>query len=122
MCRDCFQRTYYQFDSAQDFEFFETQLQEKLAHQQVLVVPKDTSSQPQDSLNHYVPEMLYKCQSCMEIWGISIPDNAWRGYFLPQLLATNYVKKLESNDRTRGLGCVTFLLALATWFIWKFLH
>ena len=122
MCNDCFRHTYYQFESEQDFESLETQLQEKLDNHQLLVVPKDVSTLPQDSLNHRVPEMLYKCQSCMETWAISTPDNAWRGYFLPQLLATSYVTKLERRDRIRGLGCVTFLFALAIWFIWKFLH
>lgn len=115
MCRNCFISGFAGFPSYWEFEAFEAELQQKLA-QQLLPLPT-----PAPMLAAMACGQLYQCPVCGETWELSSPDNAWRGYFLPVLQAAAYRHRLQRNDRSRRLGCVGLLLALAGIILWRLL-
>ncbi|MCA8830214.1 hypothetical protein [Hymenobacter pini] len=68
MCPDCFPTGISQFSSWWAYEAFEQQLLRK----------------PLKLLPGEVTRNRYTCAVCGEVWVLSEPDNAWRGYFLPE--------------------------------------
>lgn len=45
--------------------------------------------------------MYYQCNTCKEKFVMSIPDNAWRGYFLTEQNAIEYHEKIKVSDKKK---------------------
>ncbi|MDO7850577.1 hypothetical protein [Hymenobacter convexus] len=105
------------FPSYWEFAVFEAVLHEKLAQQKLFPWQHLPFKAPNDSDT----EQLYRCPACGEIWALSQPDNAWRGYFLPQQKAETYRRKLHRQDFAKGLIGGVCLLALIVFSLWKLL-
>ena len=115
MCPNCFSSGIANFPSYWEFEAFEAALQQKLVREQLLPLP---SALPR-VLTANLLEQQYQCPACNEIWVISTPDNAWRGYFLPLRDAVARGQQLQRSDRNRQVGCLTLLLTVAVFAIWQ---
>jgi hypothetical protein len=103
MCDDCFRNLIYKFDSQKQFEDFETVVQNKCISNKITII----RSEQIDSFASF-----YKCNSCGQIWTISIPENAWRGFFLTEDKGIDYTKKLKEKDRVRGIGCLVVVIVV----------
>jgi hypothetical protein len=115
MCEACFLKGIYQFASWPAFDLFDQQLLASDLLQQSR--PRDEAAQA--SLSAYEPQHYYQCPKCEQVWALSVPDNAWRGYFLPERDALRYVKRLHRQDKVRRIGGGGVLLVLLLVLIWK---
>jgi hypothetical protein len=115
MCGACFLEGIYRFPSAHAFEVFEKDLlgKQPQLHTQVL------SALSQNPLLISSPVGYYRCDVCQELWALSIPDNAWRGYFLPKDEALSYQEKLNHQDKSKRLGCIAFIIGVLFFILWK---
>jgi hypothetical protein len=116
MCEACFVQGYSRFDSWQTFEAFEHQL--RLKDLQWWKRPGNWPAY--EPLTAYEPDEFRKCHMCSQVWALSSPDNAWRGYFLPEAEALAHVQGLRSHDRASAWGCggviaAGLLLLLVRW-------
>ena len=119
MCRDCFLKGVDSFATWQDYESFSQSLQEKCAVGQQMMVANPTST---SSVNDFTAaEAYYQCSSCKEIWALSSPDNAWRGYFLPMKTAVAHVQRVKVSDRMKGIGGLILIVATLIFLLWKML-
>jgi len=117
MCGDCFLHGYPGFDTELTFADFYAQLLKKLAVRALRALPKRADA--------YLPpkaEGLYYCQNCGEVWALSTPDNAWRGYFLPGAQAASYFEKEKRKTRITRAGCLILLLVALAIFLWNNFH
>ncbi|MEQ9414940.1 MAG: hypothetical protein RIF39_13975 [Cyclobacteriaceae bacterium] len=117
MCEDCFEDGYYRFETQKDFEQFEDELQNKCNSKKIEVV----DMHKENSLSVFDSRLYYKCKSCDENWVMSIPDNAWRGYFLPEDKAIEYHEQLKKSDKKKALGCWVTLAIILAIIIWQIL-
>ncbi|WP_126340423.1 hypothetical protein [Kaistella jeonii] len=62
--------------------------------------------------------LYFKCNTCNENYVLSIPDNAWRGYFLTEQNAIFYHKNLRMSDTDKRNGCLIFILLLCSLFLY----
>ena len=104
MCPDCLQTGLSSFPSWWEYEAFTQQLLRK----PLTLLPTETG-QP----------ARYVCPACGEVWELSEPEGAWRGYFLPVAAARAYTRKLTARERLRRLGCLGLLLAVALYCGWR---
>jgi len=116
MCDSCFQNLIYKFESAKEFEDFETVIQNKCIVGQIDIIDRHNENYLLAGLEPY---NFYKCRSCNEIWILAIPDNAWRGFFLPQDKAIQYRKEIKRKERKAQIGCVVIVIVLTLIVIWK---
>jgi hypothetical protein len=107
MCEECFQELIYKFPTHQDFERFENILQLKCTEGKLRILDKHET----DYLSVFGSNLYYECRTCKEVWILNIPDNAWRGYFLPEDKALEYKRDINRIDKKRSIGCL-ILLAL----------
>lgn len=114
MCENCFQTSIYRFDTYHDFEAFEDKLQRKCAKKQLTIVDRQAT----DYLSTYDSCIFYKCRNCNEVWALSIPDNAWRGFFLPEDKALEYIKRYRKDDKKKSFGCMVVLVISVLIIIW----
>ena len=117
MCKNCFPKGIDSFKSWQDFESFDKVLEAKRASEQLVPVEKPVSTLILKNL--MLVDVYYKCSSCNEIWVLSSPENAWRGYFLPMEQAVAHVRRIQSSDRAKRTGCLIFLAAITLFLLWK---
>ncbi|MCI1186798.1 hypothetical protein MON38_05160 [Hymenobacter sp. DH14] len=110
MCPNCFSSGFTNFPSYRKFEAFEAELHQKLSWQQLHRV----AVQPATAADFYEPDVAYRCAACTEVWALSPPDNAWRGYFLPVADAKAHRRRLRHLDTLKGIIGLAGLLALAT--------
>jgi hypothetical protein len=109
-------RRYYGFDSYWEFEALDLALTQHLAAGQLVAV---APLQPSNAAAPYQPEAWYELPSTSEIWVLSTPDNAWRGYFLPLMEAAAYQQQLRRRDQRGKLGCFVVTLLIAAIFVWQ---
>jgi hypothetical protein len=108
MCEDCFEKEYYGFPSQTEFEKFEEVLDLKCRSKKVLIL--ESKNEQKGELIDF--RMYYKCSSCNENYVMSIPDNAWRGYFLTEQNAIEYHNKLKTSDKNKKYGCLVILILI----------
>lgn len=108
MCEDCFKDLIYKFQTQQDFERFEIELQKKCSDEKLKIIDRHHS----DPLSAFDSYLYYQCRTCKEMWLLSIPDNAWRGFFLPEEKALEHVKNLKKQDKKKEIGCLIFLVTI----------
>ena len=100
MCVKCFDKEIFRFESESNFREFEKKLEEKSKFLELI-------SSKHNYLNdfHYV----YTCENCKTNWWLSIPENAWRGYFLTENKAKEHIEKLKKSDAKKKNGCLILL-------------
>jgi hypothetical protein len=114
MCGECFLHGFASFPTYWEFDCFAADLLDKTAHRKMLLVtPRGGAA----TVRH--PEAVYQCQSCGEMWALSSPDNAWRGYFLPASETTAHLAALGRKQGLKHFGCLLFLLLLLAIFLWN---
>jgi hypothetical protein len=113
VCSSCFEKGVAGFPNYWEYDAFELTLQRLLASGQLR--PDGLMAQPL----RFPYEARYTCQSCHEVWAWSVPDNAWRGYFLPAAEVGFYLEKLQRRRSIWRFGCLAFLLAVAALFFWN---
>lgn len=115
MCDDCFKDLIYKFDSQKEFEDFETIIQNKCITKRLEIIKREETDfwAPFDSYE------FYKCNSCGQTWILSIPENAWRGFFLTQDKGIEYTKKIKKQDRVRKIGYLIIFAIVGLVTIWK---
>lgn len=108
MCADCFTNLIYKFDSQPEFEEFDTVIQNKCITNNLTKIKREETN----SLVSFDSYELYKCNTCSQIWMLSVPDYAWRGFFLTQDVGLEYLKKLRRDENSRSVGCVVLVVVL----------
>lgn len=114
MCEKCFHEGINRFETQIDFEDFERILQEKCTSKQIEILDE------LDTLEVFSTRLYYKCHNCEEVWIMSIPENAWRGYFLTEREAIKYHKQLASENKVIGIrGCILLIgiIIIVFWLI-----
>ena len=104
MCSKCNFRQIYRFESETVWVNFDLDFTKTYTNELLFLKQNHLNSNSISSYN------LYQCKSCHNVWAYSYPDNAWRGFFLPEKLAIEYEKKLKREDRIRGVVGLTILL------------
>jgi|GEM_PF-1189700 len=121
MCADCFETSYYEFKTEWEFEQFAAMLKQVLRHKfatgQLRELPVD---EPVASTGQ--AEQRFLCRSCGTTWVLSSPDNAWRGYFLPEAEAAAHLSRLAKHDKYRRLGCLAILLVVLALGLWRLMR
>ena len=115
MCEECFQAEISRFESQAEFEEFEYKLQKKYDRGKIEVI----NIHDKNELSIFDSRLYYRCTSCNENWIISIPDNAWRGYFLTSFNALKYHEQLRKDERRRSIGCWIFIAVVLIAIIWS---
>jgi hypothetical protein len=115
MCDECFKDLIYKFDSQKDFENFETIIQNKCLTKKLEIIKREETDlwAPFDSYE------FYECNSCGQVWVLSIPENAWRGFFLTQDKGLEYTKQIKEKDKTKRIGCLIIIIVLALVTLWN---
>ena len=104
MCDKCNFRQIYKFESETAWQYFDLSFTKTYINELFLIKENHLNS---NSISAYD---IYKCKNCNNLWAYSYPENAWRGFFLPEKLAIEYEKKLTRGDRIRGAIGLTILL------------
>ncbi len=106
MCKECEWKYYYGFESEKSWKrFFEGFHFEKLT----LVEENKISNKIHSSYN------LYMCPYCENLWAYSEPENAWRGFFLPENVAIEYFGKIKKREQnTAFLVLIIILIIIIT--------
>jgi len=104
MCDKCNFRQIYKFESETSWQYFNLAFTKTYINELLLIKGNHLKS------NSLSPYDLYKCKNCNNLWAYSYPENAWRGFFLPEKLAIEYTKKLTQRDRIRGIIGLTILI------------
>jgi hypothetical protein len=115
MCDDCFETLIYKFDSQQEFDDFQTILTNKFISKKLEIIKREET----DFWAPFDPYEFYKCNSCGQIWILSIPENTRRGFFLTQDKGIKYTKKIKEKDKARRIGFLVIIAILAIVTIWK---
>ena len=115
MCDDCFRNLIYKFDSQEKFDDFQTIVTNKCITKKLEIIKREQT----DVLAPFDSYEFYKCNSCGEIWTLSVPQDAWRGFFLTQDKGLEYSKKLREKDKSRKIGCFIIIIVLTLVTIWK---
>ena len=106
MCGNCNFRHIHKFESENEWQQFDIDFTKMYVDQLILIEKNRLNS---NGISAYD---LYKCKSCQSLWAYSYPDNAWRGFFLPEKLAIDYEKQLKRKDRIKGFVGVSILLLI----------
>jgi hypothetical protein len=108
-------RRYCSFESYWEFEAFDNVLAQQLAAGQLVA-----AAQPlKDSTVLYQSEAWYQLSGTSEIWVLSTPDNAWRGYFLPLTEALAHQQQLRRRDQRGKMGCLALILLVGAIIVWQ---
>ena len=99
MCKRCFDTEYDGFDSEIDFVGFELELSKRLWKEPAFHLLQEGGEQ----------DYSYICDECGEIWCLSVPENAWRGYFLKQKNRIDYKARIKKEDKAMKHGCLSFV-------------
>jgi hypothetical protein len=100
MCEKCFDNEIFRFESESDFNIFEIKFDEKSSFIEL-------TNSKHNYLNVFV--YTYTCKSCYKNWWLSIPENAWRGFFLTEKNAKNYIERIRNSDKKKKKGCLIIL-------------
>jgi hypothetical protein len=110
MCNACSLKAIYSFPSVADFTALDADLTHKLSTKQLTAVSTPALEQA---------SAAFVCPGCPDVWVLSEPDNAWRGFFLPQAEVISHMTKATT---TKQLGClvvVALVIWLITWLKWS---
>lgn len=100
MCDKCFDKEYNSFPTYKDFDELDLLLTKKLSAGQLKSIG-DNGKYLDYSFS------IYKCESCQTIWWLSMPENAWRGFFAHDQNAKLLLDKIYASDKKKGrLGLV----------------
>lgn len=108
MGKDCFDKQYYGFPSQTEFEKFEEILDLKCRSQKIKIL--ESGNEAKGELMDF--RMYYECNTCKEKFVMSIPDNAWRGYFLTEQNTIKYHEKLKKSDKEKRNGCFLIIVLI----------
>ncbi|PDS21725.1 hypothetical protein [Flavobacterium branchiophilum] len=108
MCIDCFDKQYYGFASQREFEKFEEVLNLKCKSKKIKIL--ESKNEVESGLIDF--RMYFKCDSCKIKFVMSIPDNAWRGYFLTEPNAIEYHEKIKTLDKKKKNGFIIMLILI----------
>ncbi|MFC7772977.1 hypothetical protein [Flavobacterium sp. GCM10027622] len=100
MCEKCFENNIYKFRSEIEFKEFEKDFDLKNKFLKI-----DNSQQ--EYLNDF--QYVYNCENCKTIWWLSLPENAWRGYFLKEESAKKHIEEIRKDDKRKKVGCFILL-------------
>src|SRR5688500_6113208 len=114
MCEECFQELIYKFETYKDFDAFEEKIQAKCNEGKLQII--DTYKT--DSLSAFDSNLYFECTTCKELWVLNIPENAWRGYFLPLDKAIAYKESLKKLDKKRLGGCLILIVFISIVLSW----
>ena len=115
MCSDCFDKQYYGFPSYTEYEEFEAILDLKTRSHKIEML----ESENEDAKGLMDYRLYFNCNTCSEKYVLSIPDHAWRGYFLTEQNAFDYRKKVRMSDKDKRNGCLIFILLICTYFLYS---
>ncbi len=118
MCTDCLDLSADEFASQSDFEEFEGKVWKKCNEGELIVVD-EYKTEPESNLI-FESRFCYRCSNCEEVWLLSIPKNAWRGFFLPKQQAIEYTNRLKDNDKKRTLGfwvVAAIVILIILWYL-----
>ncbi len=119
MCENCFLKGISGFATWQVYESVSKVIQAKRAAGQLVVTANPTLN---SLVNNFMAvDAYYQCSSCQEIWGLSSPDNAWRGYFLPIKRAVIYMQRVKNLDRAKGIAGLMLVAVVLILTLWKML-
>lgn len=104
MCKYCFETEYYEFKSEFEFEKFSKEFDSKIVKTIQFVKTENSDARIVN---------VYKCKYCKQLWWLSDPDNHWRGYFLKEKNAKNWVKKNLKDPRSCGCVLLAIILLIA---------
>jgi hypothetical protein len=107
MCEKCFYKEYENFPSPESFGEFQSVL-DKLDRKKFVHIGNGNFK------FHYD---VFECKNCNEIWWISGPDNAWRGYCLKKDNAIAYIQMLQKKEQDARIGLVLLVLFILIAFI-----
>ncbi|RDI56158.1 hypothetical protein [Flavobacterium glaciei] len=105
MCNNCFDKGYKNFETQTEFENFDVLLTQKLGKGQLKYI-KD------DGVYLKFGYSIYQCFECRTNWWLSVPDVAWRGFFLEQKNAIKLLDELGLEKRSRKIGCLLLFLII----------
>ncbi len=77
MCDKCFNDEIKSFATQVDFEEFDLTLTKKIANDKSMKMGAFVNIAWKD-----IGYQVYECLVCGQLWKLSTPDNAYRGYFL----------------------------------------
>lgn len=100
MCEKCFESNIYKFESEFEFNQFEMKFDFKNKFLKI-------NNTQHEYLNDF--HFVYNCDYCKTVWWLSMPDNAWRGYFLKEENAKKHIEKIRKEDRSKKIGCFILL-------------
>ncbi len=86
MCTECLDLSTDEFANQRDFEEFESKIWQKCDQDKLAIV----DSYQSDFNLIFESQFCYRCNNCEEVWLLSVPENAWRGFFLPEQRATEH--------------------------------
>ena len=115
MCDNCFTTEIHRFDSYRDFDEFEEILRQKIDSNNFTAIWEWGSLNSDDELiKSTLPHThsIYKCSSCGEKWALSIPENAWRGYFLTVDEASEEETEIKDANRKSSRGCIVIFVII----------
>lgn len=95
MCKDCFEEELYNFSTYIDFEEFKNNLDNKCSTHKLEILESE-NERTKGIIDFHI---YFRCNSCREKFVLSIPENAWRGYFLTENNAGKYYKNLRNSNR-----------------------
>ena len=108
MCNQCFKSELYRFDTEADFAIFERDLEQLLWKSSTF----NLLNKREDDVGAY-----FLCDICGEIWELSIPENAWRGYFILKKNKLDLEVKIRNEQKNANTSClfvfIVFLSILA---------
>jgi hypothetical protein len=110
MHNSCLFTPIYSFPSAASFESFDVDLTQKLANHNIKAVAPPTLK--------YV-SAAFICTESQEIWVLSEPDNAWRGFFLPQVEAIRHLAAQTKATTNKQFGCLLIMAFVVLLIIWR---
>lgn len=103
MCEKCFDKEIFRFESESDFITLEKSLDLKAKFLKLI-------NSNHEYLNDF--HYTYSCINCNQNWWFSIPDNAWRGYFLTEKNAKKNIKNLRYSDKRQKIGCLIVIVII----------
>lgn len=121
MCQYCTRYQVRSFPTEADFNAFLTILDAKCNDGTFI---RFLASDNTEDISY---ESIYQCSYCNDEWVLSIPDDSWRGYFLPEN-QTYFEDEADTNisvkSKGKGCGCCLLmflgLVALIIYIIYSF--
>lgn len=109
-----FQR-HHGFASYWEFEAFEAALTQQLSSGQAVAV---SAAAMLAAAPPYQARAYYRLPGSAQVWALSLPANAWWGYFLPLEEAQTYQRELLQRDQRRRWGYLLVLAIGVAVFLW----